>query len=146
MLDCKFSLRDRLIVDPAHDKFGDLLAFPLRRHVTGAVDRGEVQPALVADEEAGDLAVGVPGGPGLLDGPVQLLDPPAGAIGRHGSVRISRVEEHLVAILGQHLVDPVGALVLVGVVLVDLIVALLPGLHVVRNVQRTTHVLAVCVV
>jgi hypothetical protein len=85
-------------VHPAHDKLGDFLAFPLRSHVAGAVDSRKVE-SLVTDNEAGDLTIGVPRGPGLLDGPVKLLNPSASAIGWDGTVSVSRVEENLIAVL-----------------------------------------------
>ncbi len=138
-------MRDRLIVDPAHNEFGNLLAFPLWSHVSSTVNGGEIE-ALVADKEAGDLPIGVPRGPGLLNRPVKHLNPSAGAIGGHGPISISGVEEDFVAVLLENLVYPERTLVLIGVVLVYIIVAFLPGLHVIGDVQRSSNVLAVSIV
>ena len=47
-------------MDPVREQFSDLLAFPLRSHVASAMNSGEVKTALVVDEVAGDLTIGVP--------------------------------------------------------------------------------------
>ena len=47
-------------MDPICEHLGDLLAFPLRSHVASTVHSGEVKTALVVDEVAGDLTIGVP--------------------------------------------------------------------------------------
>jgi hypothetical protein len=52
------------------------------------------------------LTIGVPGSPGLLDGPVKLLNPSAGTIGGDGTISVSRVEEDLVAVLLKDFIDP----------------------------------------
>ena len=58
-------------MDPVREELGDLLAFPLRSHVPGAVDGREVE-TIIADEVAGYLAICVPWVPVLLDGPIKL--------------------------------------------------------------------------
>ena len=90
---------------PAHDKLSDFLAFPLGSHVASAVNSRKVE-SFVTNNEAGDLTIGVPRSPGLLDGPVKLLNPSAGAIGGHGTISVSRVEEDLVAVLLKDFIDP----------------------------------------
>ena len=132
-------------MDPAHNEFGNLLAFPLWSQMSSAVNGREIE-ALVADKETRDLPIGVPRGPGFLNWPVKHLNPSAGAIGGHGAISISRVEEDFVAILLENLVYPERTLVLIGVVTVYIIVAFLPGLHMVGDVQRSSHVLAVSIV
>ena len=92
-------------MDPIREELGYLLALPLRGHVPCAVDRGEVE-AIVADEVAGYLSIGIPRVPILRDRPVQHLNPSAGTIGRYSAICVARVEEHLVAILLHDLVDP----------------------------------------
>jgi len=92
-------------VDPISEELSYLLALPLRGHVPCSVDRGKVE-AVVADEVAGDLSIGVPRVPILRYWPVQHLNPSAGAIGRYSAICVARVEEHLVAILLHDLVDP----------------------------------------
>jgi hypothetical protein len=51
---------DGFSMDPVCEHLGDLLAFPLRSHVASTVHSGEVKTALVVDEVAGDLTIGVP--------------------------------------------------------------------------------------
>ena len=92
-------------MDPVSEELGYLLALPLRGHVPGAVDSGEVE-TIVADEVARYLSIRVPRVPILLDRPVKHLNPSAGAIGRYSAICVARVEEHLVAILLHDLVDP----------------------------------------
>ena len=92
-------------MDPIREELRYLLALPLGGHVPGAVDRGEVE-AVVANKVAGDLSIGVPRVPVLLDGPVKHLNPSACAIGRYSTICVTRVEENLVAVLLHDLVDP----------------------------------------
>lgn len=140
----KISL-DWEVVDPVGEELGDVLAFPLRGHMSHTVDRGEVH-AIVADEVAGDLVVREPRCPGLLNGPAKHRDPAASTVGGHGAIGITRIEEDLVAVLLHDLVDPVGALILIRVVLIDGIVALEPSLDVVGDVERASHVNTVGIV
>jgi hypothetical protein len=42
---------NREIVDPVREEFGDLLALPLRSHMPGAVNSGEIE-TIIANEVA----------------------------------------------------------------------------------------------
>ena len=130
---------------PAHNELGNFLAFPLWGHVTSTMNSSEVE-AFVADLEPGYLTVGVPGSPGLLDGPIKHLNPSAGSISGDGAISISRVEEDLVAVLLEDFVYPEGSFVLISVVHVNVIVALLPSLNVVWNVNGSSNILTVSIV
>ena len=130
---------------PAHNELGNFLAFPLWCQMTSTMNSSEVE-AFVADLETGYLTVGVPGSPGLLDGPVKHLNPSAGAISGDGTIGISRVEEDLVAVLLEDFVYPEGSFELISVVHVNVIVALLPSLNVVWNVNGPSNVLTVSIV
>ena len=92
-------------MDPAHDKLGDFLAFPLGSQVPSAVNSRKIE-SFVTNYETGDLTVGVPRSPGLLDGPVKLLNPSAGTIGRDSTISISRVEKDFIAVLLKDFIDP----------------------------------------
>jgi hypothetical protein len=58
-----FSSVDGLIVNPVGEELGDLLAFPLRSHMSSTVNGGEIEGtniALIVNKVARDLVVGVP--------------------------------------------------------------------------------------
>ena len=71
--------------------------------MSSAMDGCEPEVARSALDIAADLLtvhVGdVVGSPGLDDVPVEVVDPGLGSEGRHGSVRISRVLQHIVLVL-----------------------------------------------
>jgi len=132
-------------MNPVREQLSNLLAFPLWSHVSASVYRREVHP-LVANKVPRYLSIRVPWIPILLDRPVKHPYPSASPIRRHSPVRIARVKQHLVPVLLHDLVYPERALVLIGVLVAHEVAALLPCLHVIRDVQRLPHVLAVRVV
>jgi hypothetical protein len=87
--------------------------------MSSAVDRREPEVAGSALDVATDLLpvhVGdVVGSPWLDDVPVEVVDPGLGPEGRHGSVRISRVLQHIVLVLQQG-VYPLGRILVWRVV------------------------------
>jgi hypothetical protein len=125
-------LRNRLVVNPAHDKLGDFLAFPLRSHVASTVNSCEVESTnvtLVANEVASNLAVNVPRFPLVLNGEVERFDPTAGALGGDSTVSVTREEEDLIVILKHNLVDPERGLKLEAVLAAYFITAHAPALN-----------------
>ena len=92
-------------MDPIREELSYLFALPLGCHVPCAVDSRKVE-AVVADEVAGDLSIGVPRVPILRYWPVQHLNPSAGTISWYSTICVTRVKEHFVAILLHDLVDP----------------------------------------
>jgi hypothetical protein len=75
-------------VDPISEKLGDILALPLRSHMTSSVNCSEIK-AIIADKIARYLAISEPGIPVGLNFPVEHLNPSAGAEGRDSTIGIS---------------------------------------------------------
>jgi hypothetical protein len=133
-------------MDPVREQFSDLLAFPLRSHVASSMNSGEVKTALVVDEVAGDLTIGVPWSPRSLNIEVKTFNPSAGALSGYGTVGISRVEKHLVVILKEYLIDPEGSLKLKTILGWYFWAAHWPALNAIRNVKGTSDISTVDVV
>lgn len=129
-------------MDPVGHELGDLLAGPLGSHVAHTLDGHEVE-AFVGLGVAGNLTLGEPGLPGIGDFPVEVVDPLAGAGGGNGTIGITGVEHHSDLVL-EDVVDPLGGLDL-GIVL-ELVRALLPSLHVSGHVESGTDIFTVHVV
>jgi len=129
-------------VSEVGDHLCDLLASPLRSHVANTLDREEVE-SLITLVVASNLAVGEPWSPLGGDWPVELLNPLLSAIGRDGSISITRVEHELDSVL-EDAVDPHGCLILHVVVQGG--GALLPDWSAVWNVEGSSHLWKVHVV
>ena len=133
------------VVDPISEKLGDLFAFPLRGHMTCAVNGGEIE-TIIANEISGHLTVCVPRIPIFLDGPVKHLNPSTSAICRNCTISVTRVEKHLISVLLHDFVDPVAALILISIVLIDSVIAFKPGLNVIWDIHGTSNILSVGIV
>lgn len=132
-------------MDEVSDQLCHILALPLRRHVSHAVN-GSESKVVVLDYVSGDLVIGGPCSPVLGDAPALLGDPLSGTKGGYCAVCVSGVVHQAIAVLLHSRIDPDGAFseTLVGVV--NLIVTLLIGWEVAWNVKSQPDIFAVEVV
>lgn len=130
------------VVDELSDQLSNILALPLRCHVSHTMNGCESK-VVVIDEVSGDLVICGPCGPVLGDAPALLSDPFSGTKGGYSSVCVSRVVHQAIAVLLHCRVDPDGPLseTLVGVV--NLIVALLISWKVAWYVESQPDIFAV---
>jgi hypothetical protein len=133
----------RDIVDKLCDKRGDVLAFPLRSHVTNTVNGSESESAVVL-KESGEVTVSGPCSPILGELPVLIPEPSASAKGSNSSIGIARVVHDSVAICvaKHHVIDPDGGLTEGTVSRVHWVVAIGKGRNVIRNVELLSYILS----
>ena len=131
-----------LVVDKGGDHVSDWQASPLGSHVADTLDGNELK-TIVDFGIARDLAVCEPWSPGLLDWPVELLDPSLASVGSDCTIGVAGVE-HKTGLALEHSVDPHGGLILN--VITESVRALLPGLDAVWDVESCTGLSSVHVV
>lgn len=103
----KVSVGDEVFsMEELEDHKLSVLAFPLRSHVSHAVDSSEVEVVGIGDGVARDLAVSGPWLPARSDRPFERFDPSASSNGGHDSIGIARVVHEGVPVSLQDSVDP----------------------------------------
>ena len=132
-------------MDELSDQLSDILALPLRRHVSHTMN-GRESKVIVLDDVSGELIIGGPCSPVLGDAPALLSDPLSGTKRGYSSVCVSRVMHQAIAVLLHCRVDPDGPFSETLVGIVNIIVALLIRWKVTWYVESQPDILSIEVV
>jgi len=132
-------------VDEVSDQLCHILALPLRRHVSHAMNRCESK-VVILDYVSRDLVISGPCSPVLGDAPALLGDPLSGTKSGYSAVCVSGVVHQAIPVLLHSRVDPDGAFSETLVCVINFIAALLIGWEVAWYVKSQPDIFAVEVV